>query len=66
MNRPRRKPGPRRRYPPEVEVEQAKVAQALADAGATWAEVIVAFGRRGWVMSQTLLQHRYDEWGIRR
>ena len=58
--------GPRRRYSPEVEAEQARAARVLAESGATWAEIITAFGRRGWVMSQSLLQRRFREWGITR
>lgn len=61
-----RKPGPRRRYPPDVEREQALFAQMLSDSGATWSDVIVAFDRRGWRFSQSMLQKRFVEWGIRR
>lgn len=65
MNEPRRY-GPRRRYPPAVETEQAEVARRLVSDGATWSEIIVAFASRGWHMSQSLLKLRFAEWGIRR
>lgn len=61
-----RRYGPRRRYSPDVESEQADVARKLVADGATWSEIIVAFASRGWHMSQSLLKLRFAEWGIRR
>ncbi len=61
-----RRRGPKRRYSPAVEAEQAKLAAQLVAQDATWSEMIVAFAARGWEISQTLLKLRIAEWGIRR
>lgn len=60
------KRGPERKYPAAVETQQAVLAQALVDAGKSWTEIIVAFSFNGWIMSQSLLERRFKEWGIRR
>ena len=58
----RRKPGPARRYSPEVEAEQRELAASMLLN--TWAEIIQAFGHRGWTLSEGTLKKRFREWGL--